>query len=120
MELGNEIRENFETLKLTNDFVFKLVFGAEDRRSQKSLIELLNTLLQRTGKNKIAKIDYKNPINYREFEKDKSSILDIEVETENGELIDIEMQVEVDDFYKDRAIYNCANLLRKTIQKTNY
>lgn len=47
------------------DFVFKALFGNEDKVSKKILIELLNNILTDKGEHKIESITYLNPFNYQ-------------------------------------------------------
>ena len=66
---------------------------------------------------RIEKITYLNPFNDREHEKDKQSIMDIKVETETGEKIDIEVQINDVDDYKKRSLYYWSKLYAETIEK---
>lgn len=77
-------------LKLTNDVVFRVVYGRENEDSERALLSMLNVILDRR-EDPIRKIIYKNPVVLIEAVAAKESILDIKVETEIGEILDVEM-----------------------------
>ena len=107
--------QNRSPIRLTNDFVFKMVYGSDTEESKFILKSLLNKILRRDD-DPIVKIEYKNPFNMKEYVDDKSSILDIKAETNNKELIDIEMQL---NWYKEmpeRLLYYHGGLLRESCQ----
>jgi predicted transposase/invertase (TIGR01784 family) len=79
--------------KLTNDLLFKAVFGRDEESSKQLLMHLLNALLERKGTEKITAIEHKNPFSIREKEDEKEVIFDIKVRLMNGQYVDIEMQV---------------------------
>jgi hypothetical protein len=57
--------------KLTNDLLFKAVFGRDEEPSKQLLMHLLNALLERKGTEKITAIEHKNPFSIREKEDEK-------------------------------------------------
>lgn len=76
-----------QKLKLTNDFVFKKLFGQKGNES------ILKNLLEVVLKIDIEKIEVKAEV---ELEKnrieDKTGVLDIVATVDNNTIIDIEMQ----------------------------
>ena len=107
--------QNRSPIRLTNDFVFKMVYGSDTEESKFILKSLLNKILDRED-DPIVNIEYKNPFNMKEYVDDKVSILDIKAETNNSELIDIEMQL---NWYKEmpkRLLYYHGGLLRESLQ----
>ncbi|WP_041720311.1 Rpn family recombination-promoting nuclease/putative transposase [Alkaliphilus metalliredigens] len=98
-----------------NDFVFKALFGREDATSKQLLIELLNDTLRAKGEDLIASVKYLNPFNYKEYEFDKLSVLDIKAETEKGERVNIEVQVKPEVSYRKRSLYYWAKTYAETI-----
>ena len=76
---------------LTNDFLFKAVFGQESNK--KLTICLLNALLQLEGLKQIKEIEILNPFNLQNYKEDKLSILDTRVKDATGNYYNIEMQV---------------------------
>ena len=105
---------------LTDDLIFKAVFGRNRPECRQALIALLNLILDRKD-DPIVDITYKNPFSISEKDEDKMIIMDIRVETQGGELIDIEMQVEVELAYVNRSIfYGCSMLTEGLNRGENY
>ncbi len=100
------------------DFVFKAMFGREDKTSKKLLIGLLNDILSSKGEDPICSVTYLNPFNYKEFESDKLSVLDIKAKTEKGERINIEIQVKQEDDFRKRSLYYWAKTYAETIEES--
>ncbi len=98
-----------------SDIVFKAVFGKEDPISKILLIALLNDILADENPEPITDITYLNPFNYQEFEEDKLSILDIKAKTNNGEIINIEIQVKKENNYRKRSLYYWSKSYAETI-----
>ena len=99
------------------DFVFKALFGKEYATSKTLLIALLNDVLVPRGEDKIESITYLNSFNYKEFEIDKLSVLDIKAETEKNEIINIEVQVRSEENYRRRSLYYWAKTYGETIKE---
>ena len=99
------------------DFAFKRVFAGEGEESKHILKDFLNSILELKGNEKIKEIVYLNPFNDREHDKDKQSIMDIKVKTENDEFIDIEVQINDVDDYRKRSLYYWCKLYGETIKK---
>jgi len=59
-----------------------------------------------------------NPFNYKEFESDKLSILDIKAKTEKGERINIEIQVKQEDDFRKRSLFYWAKTYAETIEES--
>jgi len=98
-----------------NDFVFKALFGREDQTSKLLLIDLLNEILKSKGEDTIVSLVYLNPFNYKEYEADKLSVLDIKAKTEKGERVNIEVQVKPEPDYRKRSLYYWAKTYAETI-----
>ncbi len=107
--------ERRSTLKLTNDFVFHYIYGKDTENSKKALIGLLNLILERDF-DPIESVTIKNPINYRDYEYDKETVMDIKAETNNGLLLDIEMQTSNYQHFNKRCIYNASQLVKDSLQ----
>lgn len=106
--------------KLVNiliDFAFKRVFAGNGDESKSILKDFLNSLLELKDNNKIKEITYLNPFNDRNTAKDKLSIMDIKVETENKERIDIEVQINDVDDYRKRSLFYWSKLYPETLKK---
>lgn len=100
-----------------NDFVFKALFGKEDKTSKMLLVALLNDILLARGEDEIQSVTYLNPFNYKEFDTDKLSILDIKAVTDKGETINIEVQVRAEDNYRKRSLYYWSKAYGESIQE---
>ena len=90
-----------QKLKLTNDFIFKKVFGKKGNES------ILKDLLEAILKIKKEKIELQ-----RELIDDKTGILDIEATIDENTVIDIEVQMQNQYNMKERTLlltsnYNC-------------
>jgi predicted transposase/invertase (TIGR01784 family) len=99
------------------DFAFKRVFAGNGEESKRILMDFLNSLLELKDDNRINEIIYLNPFNDRKTEKDKLSIMDIKVETENKERIDIEVQINDVDDYRKRSLFYWSKLYPETLKK---
>lgn len=97
------------------DLVFKALFGKEDKTSKGLLIAFLNDVLSNEKQERIVDVSHLNPFNYKEFEEDKLSILDIKAKTNNGEIINIEVQVRKEDNYRKRSLYYWSKSYGETI-----
>ena len=74
-----------------NDVLFKFIFGREERKN--ITIDLLNAILNRTGKQAINDIQFKNNEIVPFYEDDKLTRLDIFCITEDKTQIDVEVQL---------------------------
>ena len=119
--MGKEIGEKVVKVRvhrepLTSDVIFKAVFGQETEESKSALIGLLNLVLELKD-DPITDIVYKNPFSIAEAETQKYIIMDILVETENGEKIDIEMQGSNLSVFRNRSLYYICDLVTKSLDK---
>ena len=86
----------------TEDFAFKRIFGRED--SKKSLLSLLNAILD--GNPVIKDLTILNKETQIESRDNKASRIDIEVSTDNGTIITVELQcLETGDLYNRAVVY---------------
>jgi predicted transposase/invertase (TIGR01784 family) len=90
-------------LRAVNDFVFKFIFGAEERKDL--LLELVNSVLARVGLPLAAELELRNPFNPRHYYGDKESVIDIAARAADGRSFDIEMQLSPQKAYRARALY---------------
>ncbi|MBL7007177.1 MAG: Rpn family recombination-promoting nuclease/putative transposase [Spirochaetia bacterium] len=111
------MNEDNNYVKATSDIFIKYMFGMDTRQSKQLVLSFINAVLQDTGFPAITKVFQKNPFNYKEFEGDKVSVLDIEVETENHELYNIEVQSLGNTHYRNRALYYWAKLYTSQISE---
>lgn len=107
--------EKQKTFGLTNDFLFKAVFGQESNK--KLTICLLNALLQLEGLKQIKEIEILNPFNVQNYKEDKLSILDTRVKDATGNSYNIEMQVRNEEYFIKRFSYYLSKLYSSQLQK---
>ena len=109
-------RRYMQKLKLTNDFIFKKVFGKKGNES------ILKDLLEAILKIKIEKIEIQAEVELeRELIDDKTRILDIEATIDDSTVIDIEMQMQNQYNMKERTLYYWSGLYYTGLQKNeNY
>ena len=101
-------------MPLYNDYVFHRIYGSDSEESRAALIGLLNIILER-GNDPIKHVEIKNPIDTGDFMKSKDTVMDIKAETEYQEILDIEMQVDNLEFYRNRALYYGGRLVNSSL-----
>ena len=98
--------------------VFHMIYGQGTEESKKALIALLNTV---TGEDltetPIKDINILNPIDYRKRENYKQVEFDIRLETDTGDLFDVEMEKQPDRYFKDRCVLYVMKLGDKALDK---
>ena len=101
-----------KNLNLTNDFVFKKVFGKKGNES------ILKDLLEAILKIKIKKIKLQTEVELeRELIDDKTGVLDIEATIDDNTIIDIEMQMRNQYSMKERSLFYWAGLYYTALKK---
>ena len=101
-----------KNLNLTNDFVFKKVFGKKGNES------ILKDLLEAILKIKIKKIELQAEVELeRELIDDKTGVLDIEATIDDNTIIDIEMQMRNQYNMKERSLFYWAGLYYTGLKK---
>ena len=95
---------NGELLDLRNDYVFKAFFG--DKRNTDLLLTFLNSILEEN----IQSIELTDPHIEGTHQDDKKSIMDVRVETSQGEQINIEMQMEGHRAFTERMYMYMAKM----------
>lgn len=110
MEASKE--NEHKLLKLTNDYVFKRIFGSVES------IDATSKLLEAITKEKYDSIELdRTPILEQDIKEDKIGILDVRATT-NKEEIDIEMQVAYQNQIIDRILWYWAKLYSNTVKKS--
>ncbi len=93
---------------LRNDLVFKLVFGQEG--NEEILARLIDALLHFSGDRRIANLTLLSPLNLKEFEDDKFTIVDVKATDYAHRRFTIEMQVREFPSFEKRMAYYLALL----------
>jgi predicted transposase/invertase (TIGR01784 family) len=95
-----------------NDFVFKLIFG--DPKNSDILIDFLSGVLE-LPQDEFDQVYLVDPHLRKEDENDKLSVLDVKVKTKTGAVIDIEIQVNVHKWLRERIIYYLSKMVTEQI-----
>ena len=100
-------------LKLTNDFIFKKVFGKQGNES------ILKNLLEAILKIKIEKIELQVEVELeKELINDKTGVLDVKATIDEKTTIDIEMQMKDQFNMAERTLYYWSSLYHTGLKKT--
>ena len=101
-----------EEIKLTNDYVFKKIFGKQG--NENILKELLISILNIP----IKEIEILHDVHLeRETQENKEGILDIKATLNNNIIVNIEMQVRDEHNMIDRSLYYWSKLYSKSLSK---
>ncbi|MCR5224814.1 MAG: Rpn family recombination-promoting nuclease/putative transposase [Alphaproteobacteria bacterium] len=95
-----------------NDVVFKMIFA--DPKHERVLLHFLNSAIE--VKSPITKVKILNSELTADHVSQKGSRLDIQAETNSGELIDIEMQVGADEHMVGRTLFYWSRLFAGELQ----
>jgi len=106
---------SINVLPPTSDFVFKLLFG--DERNKSMLIGLLRALVDLPSEE--CELTFLDTHLKREFKGDKLGILDVRVRTTSGQIINIEIQVEPQDFIAKRISYYKSKMITGQLGKSD-
>jgi predicted transposase/invertase (TIGR01784 family) len=90
-----------ELLSLTNDYVFRKIFGQKDVGA---LADFLSSVLDMPAE-EFAELHVDDPHLYREHERGKGAELDVRAHTKSGEIINIEIQVNPEKAFRKRIVY---------------
>ena len=108
--MANEKIREVERLPLTDDYIFKRVFAFEGNES------VLKDFLEAILKKDIKKVTIKNP-EIIPYEKDeKRGLLDIKAETDDGMILDVEMQMKDKKDTEERGIQYLGNMITSQLQ----
>ncbi len=102
-ELEKTLKREYNGISITNDVVFKVVFGSED--STAILLDVINAVLEHSGHTKIKMVSLKNPVILGERFWLKKPELDILAMDETGKTYDIEVQSYDDTLFIKRSLY---------------
>lgn len=106
---NKKIRE-VERLPLTDDYIFKRVFAFEGNES------VLKDFLEAILRKDIKEVTIKNPeiIPYEKYE--KRGLLDIKAETDDGMVLDVEMQMKDKKDTEERGVQYLGNMITSQLQ----
>lgn len=101
------------TLNPRIDFAFKKLFGSVENKD--ILISFINAVVEQQCR--IKDVTLLNPYNHKEYPSDKLSILDIKATDEEGRQYNIEMQLNDQVCYNQRALYYWSKLYASQLTK---
>ena len=108
--MANETKK-VDRLPITDDYIFKRVFAFEGNES--ALKDLLEAILKKD----IKTVTIKNP-EIIPYEKDeKRGLLDIKAETDDGTILDIEMQMEDEKNTDERGTQYLGKMITEQLKK---
>jgi len=104
---------SIRVLPPTNDWIFKLLFG--DERNKSVLIDMLKSFVDLPDEE--YELTFMDTHVKREFREDKLGILDVKVRTKTGKVINIEIQVEPQDYIAKRLSFYKSKMIVEQIGK---
>ena len=101
---------NIDNFKITakSDIFFRYLFGSPE--NEDLLVDFINAVFRDTGKKIISSATVLNPFNLKDSFNAKESILDVKAATNDGRLLNIELQVIGCNLYRKRIAYYLAKL----------
>jgi predicted transposase/invertase (TIGR01784 family) len=102
-------------ITLTNDLIFKLIFGQEETKD--ILQNFVHAVLENAGNPPIKVLELKNPVNLRQTDYLKETILDINAIDETGRQFDVEVQVSSDPVFPTRSLYYRVQQFTEQLKK---
>ena len=108
--------DNLDYVTPQNDVIFKMIFA--DPKHERVLLHFLNSTIE--SKSPITKVKVLNSEITAEHILQKGSRLDIQAETSNNELIDIEMQVGIDHNMIGRTLFYWSRLFSGELKVSDH
>ena len=102
-------------LRITNDFVFKYVFGRDE--ATPVLLDFVNAVLEEASAPLASSITHLNPFSGRDAHWGKEAILDVRAQDDTGRQFDIEVQIERTPAFVNRTLYYWALLYSDQIKR---
>jgi len=95
------------------DFAFKFIFGSEENKD--ILIDFLNATIK--NEQTIEDLTILNPFNLKNHVDDKLSILDVKARLENGNYVNVEVQLVNQKDMKNRTLYYWSRMYAEQLQE---
>ena len=102
-----------ELLSLTNDYVFRRIFG---EKNKDSLADFLSAVLD-MPESEFDELIIDDPNLHRKLKDDKSCELDVRVRTKSGKIINVEIQVNPEHSFGERIAYYNARIYSGQLKK---
>ena len=123
-EINNQLKEKLlarsadDFLDLTNDALFKYLFGKNDGKHR--TIALLNSLLEQELKHKIIKLNFLPTETKAKHKDEKTCRLDVYCSLDSGERVNIEMQRLKQQDFIQRTLKYWSNCFDGQLEKGEY
>ena len=102
-----------ELLSITNDYVFRRIFG---QKNLPALAEFLACVLGMTV-DELGELKVDDPHMHRNRKGGKSNVLDIKAHTRNGEIINVEIQVNPENGFRERLAFLNSRTFSEQLDK---
>ncbi|WP_286709624.1 MULTISPECIES: Rpn family recombination-promoting nuclease/putative transposase [Sphingobacterium] len=109
----NKITKTSKYISMLSDFGWKLYFGREENKE--NLINLLNSLLE--GEHVVVDLTYSNVEEDGDLPYDRKVIFDLRCVGTGGEIFLVEMQLQNQDFFFDRAVSYTSRTISRLTKK---
>ncbi|MCM3715610.1 Rpn family recombination-promoting nuclease/putative transposase [Alkalihalobacillus oceani] len=104
-------------LKPKNDFIFKLIFGSDRKKSKALLLSLLNDFLQVPDGKSFGAVEIVNPFTDKQNVNDKLSVFDIKAKISGYGYANVEIQLTNQKNIHKRSLYYGAKLYEEQLGK---
>ncbi|WP_229720392.1 Rpn family recombination-promoting nuclease/putative transposase [Oceanobacillus neutriphilus] len=102
-------------MDLKVDYAFKQLFGSE--KNKEITVVFLNAILTKSGRSPVKQLFFQNIEIGGEYEEDKKSRLDLLIETENKEIVNIEIQINNEYNMVNRALYYWSRIFSEQLKE---
>lgn len=106
---------NRSKLKMVNDKVFYMVYGADTTESNKALAALLNVVLHR-DEDPIVDVRVMNTVDKGVLLTNKETVMDIRAGARSGQRFNVEMQGGHFEYYADRSLFYGGRMVNSSLE----
>ncbi|MEK4300661.1 Rpn family recombination-promoting nuclease/putative transposase [Oceanobacillus sp. FSL W8-0428] len=107
--------QDIQLMDLKVDYAFKQLFGSE--KNKEITVVFLNAILAKSGRSPVKQLFFQNIEIGGEYEEDKKSRLDLLIETDNKEIINIEIQINNEYNMVNRALYYWSRIFSEQLKE---
>jgi predicted transposase/invertase (TIGR01784 family) len=105
-----------ELLRPSLDFVFKGIFGTEENKDE-VLLNFLNQAIRETEPKPFTGLTLMNTHIDKDMIDDKRSVLDVRAKNEDGKQVNVEIQVDPQDYMSKRTLYYWAKCYEEQLKE---
>jgi predicted transposase/invertase (TIGR01784 family) len=99
------------------DIVFKYILGSKD--STKLLTSFINAVQRDSGFPEIETVSIENPFNDKTYQDDKISIIDVRAADRQGNVYNVEVQLQTQPYFAERSLYYWAKTYADQLKEGN-